>query len=45
MINGYGIDLGSLRTIICQGKQIVLDEHSAISYQTYTGELIARLFL
>ncbi len=41
LINGYGIDLGSLRTIICQGKQIVLDEHSAISYQTYTDELIA----
>ena len=41
MTNGYGIDLGSLRTIIASGKSIVLDEHSAISYQTYTEELIA----
>lgn len=41
VINGYGIDLGSLRTVICQGKSIVLDEHSAISYQSYTEELIA----
>lgn len=41
MANGYGIDLGSLKTIICSGKSIVLDEHSAISYQTYTNELIA----
>lgn len=41
MANGYGIDLGSLRTIICSGKSVVLDEHSAISYQTYTNELIA----
>ena len=40
MANGYGIDLGSLRTVICSGKSIVLDEHSAISYQTYTDELI-----
>ena len=41
MANGYGIDLGSLRTVICSGKSVVLDEHSAISYQTNTGELIA----
>lgn len=41
MQNGYGVDLGSLRTIICSNKQVVLDEHSAISYQTYTNELIA----
>ncbi len=41
MANGYGIDLGSLKTVICSGKSIVLDEHSAISYQTYTNELIA----
>ncbi|MBQ4155190.1 MAG: rod shape-determining protein [Clostridia bacterium] len=41
MANGYGIDLGSLRTVICSGKSVVLDEHSAISYQTYTDELIA----
>jgi len=41
MANGYGIDLGSLRTVICSGKSIVLDEHSAISYHTYTDELIA----
>ncbi len=41
MANGYGIDLGSLKTVICSGKSIVLDEHSAISYQTYTDELIA----
>ena len=41
MAYGYGIDLGSLRTVICSGKEIVLDEHSAISYQAYTNELIA----
>ncbi len=37
----FGIDLGSRRTVICSGKSIVLDEYSAISYETYTGDLIA----
>lgn len=41
MATGFGIDLGSRRTIIHSTKSIVLDELTAISYQTYTKELIA----
>lgn len=38
---GFGIDLGSHRTVIYSEKSIVLDELTAISYYTHTGELIA----
>lgn len=41
MATDFGIDLGSQRTVICAGKSIVLDEYTAISYYTKTGELIA----
>lgn len=41
MATDFGMDLGSQRTVICTGKSIVLDEYTAISYYTHTGELIA----
>ncbi len=41
MTTDFGIDLGSQRTVICSGKSIVLDEYTAISYYTHSGELIA----
>ena len=41
MATDFGMDLGSQRTVICTGKNIVLDEYTAISYYTHTGELIA----
>ena len=41
MATDLGIDLGSSRTIIYSGKAMVLEEHTAISYETHTGRLIA----
>lgn len=41
MSTDLGIDLGSYRTVIYSGKSAVLDEHTAISYETHTGRLIA----
>ena len=41
MATDFGIDLGTQRTVICAGKSVVLDEYTAISYETHTGELIA----
>lgn len=41
MATDLGIDLGSSRTVIYSGKTAVLDEHTAISYETHTGRLIA----
>lgn len=41
MATNFGIDLGSQRTVICSGKSIVLDEQTAISYYSHSGELVA----
>ncbi|MBQ2676395.1 MAG: rod shape-determining protein [Clostridia bacterium] len=41
MATDFGIDLGTQRTVIYSGKSIVLDELTAVSYETRTGELIA----
>lgn len=41
MTTDFGMDLGSQRTVIYTGKSVVLDEYTAISYYTRSGELIA----
>lgn len=41
MSTDLGIDLGSRSTVIYSGKSVALYEHTAISYETHTGRLIA----
>ena len=37
----FGVDLGSARTVIVSGKQVLLNEPSVIAIETHTGEPVA----